>query len=75
MLGGYSLELRFCGAILVVGTVSFRWTSSFGTIGSSTSSRPKGYITLLHGRKDLDSCWICPIPIGIRRENIYLFKG
>ena len=32
MLGGYSLELRFCGVVLVVGIVNFHWTSSFGAI-------------------------------------------
>ncbi|KAL0009019.1 hypothetical protein SO802_010521 [Lithocarpus litseifolius] len=75
MLVGYSLELRSYGVVLVVGTVSFRWTSSFGAIGPSTSSRPKGYITLLRGRKSLGSCWICLIPIGIGRADISLFRG
>ena len=55
MLGGYSLELRFCGVVLVVGTISFHWTSSFGAIDLSTLSCPKEYNTLLHGRKGLGS--------------------
>ena len=75
MLGGHSLEVRFWGVILVVGTDSFRWTSSFGAIDPSTSSCPKGYTTLLHGRKDLGLCRICLIQIRTGRENISLFRG
>ena len=59
----------------MVGTISFRWTSSFGAIDLNTSSHPKEYITLLHGRKDLGSCLICPTPIGIGRADISLFRG
>ena len=75
MLRGYSLELRFCGVALVVGTVSFRWTSSFGDIDPSISSYPKGYTTLLHGKKSLGLCRICLIPIGTRMADISLFRG
>ena len=48
----------------MVGIVSFRWMSSSGSIDPSTLFHPKGYITLLQGRKDLGSCQICMIPIG-----------
>ena len=75
MLGGNSLELRFYGVILVVGTINFRWMSFFGTIDPSTSSRPKRYTTLLSGRKNLGSRQICLIPIGIGTVDISLFGG
>ena len=75
MLRGYSLELRSYGVILVVGTVSFRWTSSFGAIDPNTSSRLKGYTILLRRRKSLGLCRMCLIPTGIRRADIYLFRG
>ena len=75
MLRGYSLELRFCEVALVVGTISFRWTSSFDDIDPSISSCPKGYTTLLHGKKSLGLCRICLIPIGTRRADISLFRG
>ena len=58
----------------MVGIVSFRWMSSSGSIDPSTLFHPKGYITLLQGRKDLGSCQICMIPIGTRRADISLFK-
>ena len=51
--------------VLVVGTVNFHWTNSFGAIGLNTLSRLKGYTILLHGRKSLDLCQICLIPIEI----------
>ena len=57
----------------MVEIVSFRWTSSFGAIDPNISSHPKGYITLLRGRKSLGLCRICLIPIEIGREDISLF--
>ena len=75
MHGGYSLGLRSYGVVLVVGTISFHWTSSFGAIDPSISSRLKGYTTLLCGRKSLGLCQICLIPIEIGREDISLFRG
>ena len=58
----------------MVGTISFRWMSSFGAIDHSTSSRPKGYTTLLHGRKSLGWCRICLILIGTGRVDTSLFR-
>ena len=75
MLGGYSLELKSYGVVLVVGTVSFHWTSSFGAIDLSTSSRLKGYTILWHGRKSLGLCRTCLIPIEIGRADISSFRG
>ena len=75
MLGGYLLELKSYGVVLVVGTVSFHWTSSFGAIDPSTSSRLKGYTILLRGRKSLGSCRICLIPIEIGWVEISSFRG
>ena len=75
MLRGYSLELRSYGVVLVVGTVSFRWMSSFGVVDLSTSFRPKGYTTLLHERKSLGLCRICLTSTGIGRADISLFRG
>ena len=59
----------------MVGTISFLWMSSSDAIDPSTSSRPKGYITLLHGKKDLGSCRICLILMGTGRADISLFRG
>ena len=75
MLEGYSLELKSYGVVLVVGTVSFHWTSSFGAIDPGTSSHLKGYTILLPRRKSLGSYRICLIPIKLGKENISSFRG
>ena len=75
MLEGYSLKLKSYGVVLVVGTISFHWTSSFGAIYPSTSSCLKGYIILLCGRKNLDLCQICLKPIEIGKADISSFRG
>ena len=69
------MELKSNGVVLVVGTVSFHWTSSFGAIDLNTLSRLKGYTILLRGRKSLGSCQICLIPIEIGRVGISSFRG
>ena len=75
MLRGYSLELKSYGVVLMVGTISLHWTSSFGAIDLNTSSRLKGYTILRCERKSLDSCWMCLIPIEIERADISSFRG
>ena len=75
MLRGYSLELKSYGVVLVVGTVSFYWMSSFSAIDPNTSSRLKGYTILQCGRKSLDSCRTYLIPIEIGRADISSFRG
>ena len=71
MLGGYSLGLRSYRVVSVAGTASFRWTSSSGAIGLSTSSRLKGYTILPHWRKSLGWCQTWPTPIGIGKVDIF----
>ena len=75
LLGGYSLELKSYGVVLMVGIVSLYSTSSFGTIDLSTSSRLKGYTILRCERKSLDLCQTCLISIEIGRANISSFRG
>lgn len=59
----------------MVGIVNLYWTSSFGAIDPSTSSRLKGYTILRCERKSLDSCRTCLISIEIGRVDISSFRG
>ena len=58
-----------------MGTVSFHWTSSFSATNLGTSSHPKEYTTLLHGRKGEGFCQTCSTLIGIGRVYTSSFKG
>ena len=69
------MKLRFCRVILVVGIVSYHWTSSSGAIDPNTSSHPKGYITLRSRKRGLSWCQTCLIPIGIGRAIIFFVQA
>ena len=75
MLGGLLLEQRYCGEVLMGGTVSSRWTSSFTVTGLITYLLPRGHTTLPSGRRTWSWCPICQTPIGIGRAGSFLLKG
>ena len=50
-LGGLLLEQRYCGEVLVGGTISSRWTSSFTVTGLTTYLLPRGHTILPSGRR------------------------
>ena len=75
MPGGYLLELKSFGVILMVGIVSLLLTSSFGAIDPNISFFPRRYIILRQGRRHLGWCQTCLTPIGIGRVDIFLLKG
>ena len=75
MPGGYLLELKSFGAILMVGTVSLLLMSSFSAIDPNISFLPRRYIILRRGRRHLGWCQTCLTPIGIGKVDIFLSKG